>query len=142
MKQKQSSVTNMTETDGVSKYQQTQYLKAILNVEAMFEGAMVEFLLLGETARRMKYAESLEGLELLEFGVQDRKLNRYARSTFKVLHGENWQEKEYAGIPVKITVIKKRWKFFEHPDTFLYWGGAFKVANPWDSYWKKRGIIH
>lgn len=120
---------------------QDQYLKALIALEYVFEGAMTPYLVLKETARRMKDTESLEGLPYIEIGLTQRSLSDYAIRTFKAMLGENWQEGEIEGVPYKIQIIKGHYKMFDHPDTFLYYGGAFSTGNPWDNYWRGRFII-
>jgi hypothetical protein len=128
----------MTNTTKKVNYPQEKYLKALLEIEGIFEGAMVEYLLLNETAKLVKEKQSLEGLPELQIGVQRRKLNEYALSSFKALKGDNWNDREYWGIPTKITIIENNYPFFDHPDSVIYWGGTFKIGNPFDKYWEVR----
>lgn len=141
MQEQSMNTTTKTIKSAGETYQQSDYLRAIMDVEGMFEGAMTEFVLLGETAKRVREASSLEGLEKLEFGVQKRKLSKYARSTFEVTNGKQWYDKKYGKVPVTIQIIKTRYPFFENVDTVMYWGGAMKTANPFDEYWKVKDKI-
>ncbi len=120
---------------------QDDALKALVQLEYVFEGATTPFVVLKETARRMKKAEDLIGLPCLEFGVIKRQLSEYAIRTFQTMLGDNWQEGKINDVPYKIQIIKGNWKIFEYPDSIMYWGGFFKTGNPWEKYWRARFLI-
>lgn len=112
-------------------------------LEYIFEGAMIPYVLLGETARRIKAQESMDGIEEIHIGVLDWKMSDYSRRTLRDRFKGEWENKINLvdGIPVKITLIKKRYKFFENPDTVTYSAGTFLTANPFEKYWKMRNLI-
>lgn len=122
---------------------QEDYLKAFNTLDYYFEGAMVPFILLGETARRMKNQEDLDDLERLEIGVWEHDLNKYARNTLRDRLGEDWENKEHTieGCKVYLKLIKRKYGFFKRLDKIPYWGASFHTANPFDKYWKARFIV-
>ena len=120
---------------------QDQYLRALIQIEYVFEGATTPYVVLKETARRIKDYKDLTGLPCLEFGVTRKWLSDYAIRTFKSMLGDNWQEGKIEDIPYKIQIIEGNWKIFEFPDSIMYWGGIFKTGNPWGNYWRARFLI-
>ena len=127
---------------------QFDYLNTLEELEYIFEGAMIPFVLLGETARRVKEGELLEGIEVLEIGVLKNTMSAYVESTFKDRLGD-WKNKvvdvvlSYNGksIPVSIKFVERNYKFFENLDQKFYFSGNQKIANPFDKYWKIRNLI-
>ena len=122
---------------------QEDYLKALNTLDYYFEGAMLPYILLGETAKRMREQGYLDDLERIEIGVWERDLNKYARNTLRDRMGEDWMNKEHIieGCVVFIKLIKRKYEFFKRLDTIPYWGGSFHTANPFDKYWKARYIV-
>jgi hypothetical protein len=122
---------------------QEDYLKALNTLDYYFEGAMVPYILLNETAQKMKNHENLDDLERLEIGVWERNLSKYARNTLRDRLGEEWMNKEHVieGCKVYIKLIKRRYGFFKYLDKIPYWGGSFHTANPFDRYWRVRSIV-
>lgn len=127
---------------------QFDYLNTLEELEYIFEGAMIPFVLLGETARRVKEGELLEGIEVLEIGVLKNTMSAYVERTFKDRWGD-WKNKvvdvvlSYNGksIPVSIKFVERNYKFFENLDQKFYFSGNQKIANPFDKYWKIRNLI-
>ena len=131
-------IVNMDKNNGKT---QDQYLRALIDIEYVFEGAMTPYVVLKETAKCMKDQKDLTAIPCLELGVAKKWLSDYSIRTFKAMLGDNWQEGEVLGIPYKISIIEGNWKVFDYPDSFIYWGGIFKTGNPWDSYWRSRFLI-
>ena len=127
---------------------QFDYLQALEELEYIFEGATIPYILLGETARRVKDTEPLEGLPELEIGVLKRTMSDYVERTFKDRWGD-WKNKTvnvtlaYSGkdIPVNIKFIEKDYSVFKNPDQKFYFSGNQKIGNPFDKYWKMRNLI-
>lgn len=127
---------------GISK-KQSNYLKALNMLDYYFEGAMIDYILLGETARKIRNQGDLSDLERLEIGVKERSLSKYSRNTLRDRFSENWADNEHEieGVRVYIKLIKKRYGFFKFLDKIPYWGGSFSIGNPFDKYWKTRNLI-
>lgn len=44
-------------------------------------------------------------------------------------------------IPVEFKILTRRYNFFEHPDPVTYNYDDYKLANPFEKYWKARFIV-
>lgn len=124
------------------KPKQFDYLQALNELDYVFEGAMIPYVLLGETARRVKGVEQLEGLPEIEIGVLKRTMNSYVDRTFTDRWNE-WKDKtvRVLNVPVKIKYIQRNYKFFDNLDTVTYYAGTFNIGNPFDKYFKTRHLI-
>ena len=122
---------------------QFDYLQAFETLEYIFEGAMIPFVLLGETAERMKNMDNLEGIKELEIGVLESKMNDYVRRTFNDRWGADWMNKTHliGKVPVNIKLIKRNYGFFKNPDTITYYAGTFLTGNPFNKYMKARYLV-
>jgi len=116
---------------------------ALNTLDYYFEGAMIPYVLLKDTAKAIKGVEDLDKLERLEIGVIEKNLSKYSRNTLRDRLGEDWADKEHTieGIKVYIRLIKKRYGFFKYLDKIPYWGGSFHIANPFEKYWKARFLV-
>ena len=47
----------------------------------------------------------------------------------------------YNGVPVEIKILKRRYNFFENYDPVTYNYDDFKLANPFEKYWKARFLL-
>ena len=47
----------------------------------------------------------------------------------------------YKGIPVELKILKRRYNFFNNPNPVSYNYDDYKLANPFDRYWKARFIV-
>src|SRR4030067_2738221 len=117
---------------------QFNYLKALNTLDYYFEGMMIPYILLGESAKLIKEQSDLSNLDRLEIGVADKSLSKYSRSLLKMWFGEEWADNEHEieGIKVYLKLIKRRYGFFKFLDKIPYWGGSFHIANPFSKYWK------
>lgn len=122
---------------------QIDYLMTLEELEYIFEGATVPLIVLGETAKRIRETQSLEGLPELEVGVIKRKTSDYSNRTFRDRWGEEWANAVHKvlNVPVNVKLISRHYKFFDNPDEKSYSGGIFKTANPFSAYWKVRGVV-
>jgi hypothetical protein len=120
-----------------------KYLRALNTLDYYFEGAMIPYILLGETAQKMKDQEDLDDLERLEIGVDKRTLSRYSSNTLRDRFGVGWVNKEHEvdGMKVFIKLIEKKYRFFKFLDKIPYWGASFHIANPFEKYWKARSLV-
>lgn len=48
---------------------------------------------------------------------------------------------EHGGVEVQLKVIDKDYEFVKHPDSRMYRVHTFHVPNPFNAYWKVRGLI-
>ena len=127
---------------------QFDYTNLLEELEYIFEGLSIPFILLNETARRVKNGEQLEGIEKFEIGVLKKDMNDFIERTLRDKWGE-WKNNTvnitltYSGqkIPVYIKFIERKYKMFENLDTVPYFAGMQKLGNPFETYWKSRSII-
>lgn len=132
----------------MADFKQFDYLNTLEELEFIFEGATIPYVLLGETARRVYNTEPLEGIDVLEIGVLKSSMSDYVERTFKDRWGD-WKNKTvdvtlaYNGkkIPVNIKFIEKDYSVFKNLDQKFYFSGNQKIANPFNKYWKMRNLI-
>lgn len=130
------------QTKQISK-KQINYLGALNALDYYFEGAMIPYILLGETARRVRNQEDLSDLDMIEIGVKENSLSKYSRNTLRDRFGVEWENKlhEVEGCKVFIKLIKRKYKFMKNLDQVPYWGASFSTANPFEDYWKARALV-
>jgi hypothetical protein len=121
--------------------------KALFDVEDLLGRVLVPFILLGETARSIKDGEILGGTAV-DIGIRELELNKSALRTIKTFYfegGFNKTERGYEytshGIPVRIHVLNKKWKFLENPEQVFYGPATYLVPNPFKDYWKARHLV-
>ena len=122
--------------------------RALYDVEDLFQRVMCPFVLLGETARSVRDGEFVAGT-VIEVGVRAGDLVPEILSTIHSFSNFNGGFNktsfgyEYLsnGIPVKITVINKKWKFLENPDTVFYGPAQYQIPNPFPEYYKTRFLV-
>lgn len=141
---------------------------ALMALFDIFERASCPFILLGETARSIVKDGKLKG-EKLEVGVTYKHATKEVFSALNTVVeqmaldlDDGWEDQESGWgtrkfeekrdkvktiefranhIPVVIKVIRKKSKYFSNPDSIVYNFDDYKVPNPFNSYWKVRGII-
>ena len=132
----------------MNSYKQFDWTNTLEELEFIFEGCAIPFVLLGESARRVKDVKDLAGIESLEIGVLKRTMNEFIERTLKARWGD-WKNQTvdvtltYSGqkMPVNIKYIERKYKFFENLDTVPYFGGMQRLANPFETYWKSRHLV-
>ena len=121
--------------------------KALVDIEDLLQRVMVPFFLFGETARSLKEDRILKG-EVIEIGVREVDLTQSALNTIKTFDFNgtfketlSGFEYESHGIPIKVTLVKRRYKFLDHPDYIFYRAGEYLIPNPFDGYWRARRLV-
>lgn len=117
---------------------------ALRQLEDLLDRALLvpsDWCVLGEAARKLKHHENFEGLTEISVAIPKRKMNKFVEGVFKTIAGENWAEQEYKGIKLSIKIIDKKYKFLEHMDLQPLVGGSYGIPNPFDVYWKVRGVV-
>jgi len=105
------------------------------------------YLSLGDVGKAIKENVEFNGKEL-EFGLERRYVTKEVLFTLKSFSLPDTEftddgfSYEFGGVPIKVKFIKQNYKFFEHPDKLVYYGGEFQIPNPFDRYYKARWIIH
>lgn len=129
---------------------------------------MLPYVLLGDVARQIYdgvdgYTNHDLQVEKIEWGMFERNLTPEIKSLFLTWGFEPWEAEGtqkgfkyfYHGygkelpdgtiqpidVPIYVTVITKKWKFFNMPDMKYYGPDYFNLPNPFDSYWKSRYLV-
>lgn len=112
------------------------------------ERAMLPGVLLGDVAYQIK-VEGKDGLAnpvhvtKLEWGFPKKNLTAEVKSLFKTWQfreTEQGYEYEMNGVPVKVKVYGN-YAFLNNTDNVFYGADDFKIPNPFNKYWKARGLI-
>lgn len=120
--------------------------KALFDFETLMERCLVPFLLLGQTAWDIESGFQLTG-DKVEVGVQTKYLTPEVLSTIKTYKNTQLDKtvKSWTylvdGVPVRVKLIHRNYKFFKHPEMKFYWGGDYQLPNPMADYWKSRFIV-
>ena len=130
--------------------------KALREVYDLFESLSLKPLLLGETAKSVKdrYAmgdKIIVGIKALELTRNARsiimtRLRKYfERGISKTMLFEpdesNLISYDFAGVPIEIKVIQRKYSFFKHPDQIMYNFDEFLLPNPIDRYLRAQYIV-
>ena len=108
-----------------------------------------------DTANAIKGQNAFYLKDKITGAIHQRHLTKEVKSAIKA-QLDYWQDRKisepytmddkyikwtYHGIPVELKILKIRWKFFDNfnPVTFNF--DDYKLANPWDSYWKSRFLL-
>lgn len=117
--------------------------RALLDVDDIMGRALCPYLVLNETADGV-LKEHLYGNEI-NIGVEKRYVTKEVRSVFKTYAkteiGDHGFQYEFGGIPINVKFIKRKYNFFERPDTKFYLASEYRLPNPFDKYWKARHIV-
>ena len=121
--------------------------KALLDAFDLMQRCLLDmnFIVLGDAARCIKERRGLD-CNKLEFGIEKRYLTPEVMSTLKewVKGGQfvdNGFSYVFEGVLVKFKFIKRKYKFFENLDSQVYMPEWYKIANPFDKYWKSRFFV-
>jgi hypothetical protein len=106
-------------------------------------------MVLGDLVEYMIHDKPAE-VEYIEIGVLKNAWNETTKrlvrtflmeTPFKDIDLENGMEVESNGVPIKVKIIKRKYEFFQNPDTTYYWTDTYKIPNPWAKYMKARYIV-
>lgn len=100
------------------------------------------FIVLGDTAEGVIKGE-LYG-DKIEVGVEKKYFTEELSRSLD-LNGVTGNEADgysftVGKVPVKIQVIKKKYKFLENPDFVFYMGDTYHYANPYETYKKLKPL--
>ena len=143
---KQLEVSNETKTVNTKEFSVDELNKALFDFEDLMERCMTPFFLLGDTGKDIIDGFLLRGSKV-EVGFKAGELTEMVLSTIETYKGIKLDKNQgkwtyfVDEVPVEVTIITKKYKFFEFPNTIFYWGGDYKLPNPYDNYYKSRYII-
>jgi len=104
------------------------------------------YFLLHETAKCAKENKELSG-DGVDVGIEARYITPEVVSTLSAhIKDGGMDEKgiisyEFEGVPVRIKIIKRNYKFLKHPDSVVFMYEGFRIPNPFDGYWKSRFLV-
>lgn len=118
---------------------------ALLQVADYFERAVCPFLLLDETARSVKVDSQVKG-KRIDIGVKRKHLARSTGGILRMLikdldEGEKVWKFKVKDVPVKMKILERESKYTTNPDGVVYRFDDYFVPNPFEGYWKVRGLI-
>lgn len=124
---------------------------ALYDIQDILERAQCPYLLLKDTARSIVDNQKLEG-DGVYIGVLKKDVNRMALSTIKFyLSGlrtvrtpdvrEDGFDYVWNDVPVHVKFIERKYHFFKNPDFAWYMANNYSIPNPFENYWKARGVI-
>ena len=137
---------NTTSSTSGVKFNHEQLYTALMDAEDLMDRLLTPYFLLGETANAVKHDLSLEG-DGIDIGIRDKSLTQYVYSILDSEKGlkqedvENGFEYLVSGVPVRVKIYTRNYPFFSYPDFKTYLYGNYQLANPFDMYWKVRGLI-
>lgn len=140
-----SKSTSKSASKNTYKYPSTE--PALYYLEDVFSRAVCPFILLGQTAKNIKENLDQDSHTTIEIGVKKNDLTQYAFSTLKTYFPSEavYTDKkitfEWQGTPITIKIIHKKWKFLKNLDQVFYKLTYFRIPNPFNKYWKSRGLI-
>ena len=136
----------MTNGESGKQFNSEDLQKALLSVEDLMDQLLTPYFLLGKTAECVKYDRLLEG-DGIDVGIRDKSLTQYVydilRDQFKFQPEDVQKGFEYkvGEVPVRIKVYTRNYHFFKYPDHVVYQFGTYALPNPFEIYWKARGLI-
>jgi len=119
--------------------------QALLHLQDLLDRIGVPYVLLGDVVEGITQNDSIAGIGKIEAGIEEKYLIPEVISSLKTEMG-NIQTTEGFGylfdkIPVEIKIIRRRYKFFENPDTILFRLQYYRIPNPVRDYLKARWIV-
>lgn len=119
--------------------------EALWHFENLADRMLTRFLLFGDTARSIVDNRTLKG-DKIEVGMKREWLIPEALSVLKQY--SNGLEKtkkgykmEYEGVPIYLTVYERKYDVLKNPDTVSFINTPYLIPNPFEEYWKMRGLI-
>ena len=129
-----------------SDFSSDELYKALMNVEDLMDQLLTPYFLLGKTADCVKHDRLLEG-DGIDIGIRNKSFTQYVydilQDQFKLQPEEVNKGFEYkvGEVPVRIKVYTRDYYFFKYPDHVVYQFGTYQLPNPFDVYWKARGLV-
>ena len=142
-------MTNMTSTKESGKSPE-ELDKALLFVDDLLDRMLCPYMLAGRTLKSiLKGQINGNGINVL---VLRKHFGREARSVLgscmsmiykkpEIKEEDGCLKLDYEGVPIEIKIIDRKYEFLKQPDMLFYKYDMFKIPNPWQSYWRVRGIL-
>ena len=116
--------------------------KALLYIEDMLDRSLIDFVLIGKTAKEV-VANEAELSTPLKIGVLKKNWTESGIGMLKMLIQEaTFNEKsvtlEHEDVPIQIKIIQGNYKNLQNPDKVFYNVTEFSIPNPFKNYYLYR----
>jgi hypothetical protein len=119
----------------------------LLNVDDLFQRALVPYFLLGETARSIR-SDKLEGSRI-EVGTYQKNITKEVLDTFTdyivgtdvIINTEGFSYTNHDGVPVVARFLVYQYTFLDNPEFVFYLAGEYFVPNPFEKYWLNKDVL-
>lgn len=143
---KQKKLRGLNGTLNESSFPHQKIEEALFYLEDMFDRAGIPFILLEGLAKQVFDNAPYFSLNQIDVGVEDKYLQETGMRMLKIVRPDIYRDQnsisfEHNGVPIIIWIIRKKWKFFQRPDSRFYATTHFQLPNPFKSYWKSRFLI-
>lgn len=144
--QEQSEVSKETKTTNTKVFSIDELNKALFDFEDLMERCQTPFFLIGDSGKDVLDGFLLRGNKV-EVAFKASQLTDMVISTINTYKGVTLTRDTgkwtyfVDEVPVEVTIITKKYKFFENPDSIFYWGENYWLPNPYAKYYKSRYII-
>jgi len=128
-----------------------QLHEALMGIQDLLERSTIEFVLLGDTAKKISSEELPNfNMDKIHIGVTRLHYHKTGKSMLKSLlfqehisfnEDENHLFLDYKGVPIEIDIIDNYYSFFVYPDTRFYTITEFKIPNPMNEYLEKAAYV-
>jgi hypothetical protein len=109
------------------------------------EGLMLigHYTLLGDAARAVKLGDYTP-IGRIEVGLQTNRLTpevKQALKEWRYVETENGWEQLFMNVLIIFKEVKRKYEFFQQPDTQYFDVDEYRIPNPFDKYWKARFLV-
>mgnify|MGYP001619764526 CR=1 FL=1 len=142
----QKSIKSKKANGDSIKLPQDKLDRAMLDAYDLMQRCLLDttFIALGDTALCLKEGRALDCSQL-EFGIVKKEITPVVLSTLKDwvkgVFDNNGFSYTFEGVPVSFTYITRNYHFFKYPDVKLYMPEFYRIANPFNNYWKARYLV-
>ena len=137
----------MTNITNGEQFSSGKLAEALFTIEDLMDQLLTSYFLHEMTAWHVKHNELLSG-DGIDVLIRDTACTQYVydilADRLKLTPEQVKNGFEYNavnGVPIRIKVYKRNYQFFKYPDHVVYNFGTYQIANPFELYWKSRGLI-
>lgn len=125
---------------------------ALYFLEDIMDRCMTRFFLLGDLAKEVidtGMSHPLDPVDIkspIIIGIKKNSATEYFYNTLKMFvpdakYSKNKIEFEHLGVQVTIKIIHRKFKVLDNPSIVHYKIATYRIPNPFDKYWRQRGLI-
>ena len=138
----------------LKQFSEQELREALFQLEDVMDRALLSLDMIAhkDTAKAMKDVTGLYG-DGVDFVVEAKYVNENTIGILESIRDsehlipagteitKDGFEYEYQGVPVRVKFLHQRYPWFKNPDGVFYATGNYRVANPWENYWKGRYLV-